>query len=362
MKAAIIGIQNIKHMTLISLYTNYFKKRGIEYDVIYIDKYGIDEITGAKNDYKLNASGRFYSSLVGKCVKSVRFIFYAEHLMKNNKYDFVVIWREQTAAMFSRFLGRRFNGKYCVNIRDLWNDKKLYITKGVKRAVKNSLFNTVSSEGFLDEIPKAEYMIIHSVNENLIKKRQKSVKWDEGTPIVITYIGTVRFYDYCFSLVNALANDNRFLLKFIGQGSEIIADYVDKHHIKNVSCIGSFNPEDTMNLLVGTHIINCAFGATEIAEKKLMPIRYYYALYLNCPVLTTEGTWVAEEARKHGIGISIPNKLSSEDIIVDNLYEECKKHINIINHDLDAYRDEIQSSNRALEEKLDAFFFKNGES
>ena len=356
MKVAILGIQNIKHMTLISLYTDYFEKRGIDYDVIYIDKYGIDEDIGAKNIYKLNTTKKIYSSVIGKAIKTINFISYAKKILSRNKYDFVVVWREQTAAMFATYLRKNYKGMYSVNIRDLWNKNNFFITKAVGKAVNNSYFNTVSSEGFISEIPRASYLMVHSVNDSLVKNPCLNVVWKEKEPIVVTYIGTVRFYDYLFELISILANDQRFELRFIGQGSDVILNYVNQNKINNVKCVGAFKPEDTMKLLTGTHIINCAFGAHNDAEKRLIPIRYYYALYTNCMVLTTEGTWLSKEAQKTGIGINVPGEFNCECDLPNYIFETYKNNYKKIGIGIDAYKKEILQSHKLLEEKLDTFF------
>lgn len=48
MRVCIVGIQNIKHMTTVSVYTELLKKHNIDYDIIYMDKYGIQEKSSAK--------------------------------------------------------------------------------------------------------------------------------------------------------------------------------------------------------------------------------------------------------------------------------------------------------------------------
>ncbi len=317
MRVCIIGIQNIKHMTLISMYTDFFKKNGIEYDLIYIDKYGIDEKNSARKVYKFETTNYIYKTIFGKIIKGILFKKFAIKAIKENQYDFIVIWREQTASMFADFLCKNYKDRFCVNIRDLWDQKNKYITHGVEKAVNSSAFNTISSKGFLGKLPPADYVIVNSINMEIVdfenESSPKSVKHhicDKDSPLVITYIGTVRFYDYCYRLINALRNDSRIVLKFIGQGSDIIRKYVEDHSINNVICEGPFAHEDTMQLLEGTDIINSAFGAKDDAEKALMPIRYYYSIHLGCPVLTTEGTWVDKEAKSAGIGISVPSEFN----------------------------------------------------
>ena len=310
MKACIIGIQNIKHMTLISIYTEYFRKNDIEYDIVYIDKYGIDESVGAECEYKFDGSVDKYNGFIGKILKSIEFKKYAEHILKRNKYDFVVVWREQTAFLFSRFLKKYYKNKYSVNIRDLWDSKNIFLTNGVKKAVNNSAYNTVSSEGFIKYLPSADYTMVHSANREIIEKGFKPGNKDE-LPIRITYIGTLRFQEYCIELIKSFDNDSCFLLEFIGQGSEEIEAFCKANHYTNVYCSGSFAPQETNEKLQGTHVINCAFGSVELAERMLTPIRLYYAVSAGIPILTAEGTWIDEIGKKYGMGISVPSTFNA---------------------------------------------------
>ncbi|MEH7883034.1 capsular biosynthesis protein, partial [Bacillus sp. JJ1609] len=59
-KICILSAVNIRHMSLISLYTEKLKRDGIEFDIIYMDKYLEEEEFPAKNKYvfhnKINQS------------------------------------------------------------------------------------------------------------------------------------------------------------------------------------------------------------------------------------------------------------------------------------------------------------------
>ena len=354
MKVCIIGLQNIKHMTLISLYTNFFDYNRIDYDLIYIDKYGITEESTAKTIYKFDGTEKKYFGKIGKILKALKFKKYVINILENNNYDFIVIWREETACIFSKYLSTHYKGKYSVNIRDLWNMKNFFMTRRIECALKNSRFNTISSEGFLDELPKADYLMLHSANEKVINEHGIKLENKEQDPIKITYIGTVRFYKYCFRLVEFFSNDSRFQINFIGQGSEIIEKYILKKRIKNVKCTGAFSPRDTMKLLEGTHIINCAFGNKNLAEKRLVPIRFYYALYKSIPILTTENTWLDTLGNKLEMSITLPNILNKDRKKLDDIYNRYKSIINnkgMIKKIKD-YKEEIEESHRKLDKIL----------
>ena len=51
-KVAILSAVNIKHMSLISLYTDILKNHEVQVDIIYMDKYGEDEVFDCDNKYR----------------------------------------------------------------------------------------------------------------------------------------------------------------------------------------------------------------------------------------------------------------------------------------------------------------------
>lgn len=353
MKVCILGIDNIKHMTLISVYSDYFDKKGIPYDIIYINKDKVAEKTSAVNMYGFETE---IKTKIDKYKTILEFKQYAEDIMTAQKYDFIVVWREQTAAVFSHYLKKYYKHRYSVNIRDLWNARNLFISYGVKTAVNYSAFNTISSERFLEFIPKSNYIMLHSVNRkvvNLLKKREYK---ENDAPIVVTYLGAVRFIEYCKYVIDIFGNDTRFLIKYIGNGAESIKEYVDEKGYCNVVCEGKFDSELTTKLIQDADIINCAFGATGRAELCLTPIRFYYALYMDIPVLTTAGSWVDDLSRKLSMNLTIPNARESREIAsfstqIYNAYRNLDR--NKMYKEMDKYRREISNTNFQLDIELD---------
>ena len=105
-------------MSLISLYTNLFQKMHIEYDIIYMDKYGEDEEFSAKNKYRYeNIINPNWSKLY-KILHYFKFRHYAIRVLNRNDYDFIVVWNDVAIFMFADYLARKYKHKYCLNIRD----------------------------------------------------------------------------------------------------------------------------------------------------------------------------------------------------------------------------------------------------
>jgi len=350
---AILGITNLKHMSLISLYTSIFHENNIVYDLIYIDKYGIEEKNSARKVYKYESNNET-NSVFGKLKHMVRFKKYAERILKENQYDFVIVWREQTAAIFADFLRKHYAQRYCVNVRDLWSKYNVFVTNGLNKALKDSRFNTIASEGFLTYLPsKYQYLFVNSVNLDILKNVENVSTKSSRDVIKIKSIGTFRNDAYFFKLADSLANDKRFELHFIGQGSERMADYCSQHGYENVICSGTFTPDQTASFLLDADIINCSSGKEDRAEECKIPIRFYYAVFNNLPILTTEQTFLSKMSSALHLNIDIPQNPKASDGIGDIIYNAMQ------NFDyersgklLDEYKAHIMDGHDALKQKM----------
>lgn len=117
-KVCIVGAMNIKHMSLISLYTKYFDDNGISYDLIFMDRYGIDEKSTATNKYTLHVNMNREWSKFKKLLVYIKFRKYAKSIIFKNKYDIVITWQTFTAYLLADILMTKYKDRYIVNVRD----------------------------------------------------------------------------------------------------------------------------------------------------------------------------------------------------------------------------------------------------
>ena len=358
MKCCIIGNKNLSQMTLMSLYTDYFDKNYIKYDVIYADRYNVNENCNAESVYRFEFNQKQTNNYLLRYIEykilECKFRYFITSIIKKEKYDFLVIWREETAVLLKDFLKKHYKQRYSVNIRDLMNGKRF--NKELGETVKYSAFNTVSSDGFIPYLPKSEYLFVHSMNENIVNQLRRNKMKNLDKKIVITCIGTFRNDAYCFGLVRAFNNDKRFVLQFIGRGSERMGKYAKEHNFDNVQCVGAFKPEETASLLMNTDILNCAYGVENSAETTKLPIRFYYAVYLGIPILATCDTWMMKTADELHMAISVPSIFDDNTCIADYVYKKyCEIDSNIMNEKIDAYKKKIEESHIAFENLMNCY-------
>ena len=164
MKVAILSAVNIRHMSLITLYTDILKKNNIEYDIIYMDKYNEDELFDCNTKYRyVNIVNRKAFKPI-KVLKYLMFIPYAKKILKKNKYDFIIVWNDVAIFMFADILRKMYPQKYCLNVRDNMYYDIRWLNRRYAKSFKKAAFVTVSSKGFLDILPQGiDYIQINSI-------------------------------------------------------------------------------------------------------------------------------------------------------------------------------------------------------
>ncbi|MBU5363898.1 hypothetical protein KQI33_00735 [Enterococcus devriesei] len=296
MRVGIVSISNIKHMTLISLYTDILKKNKIDYDFIYVDKYNISEKNDADNIFKYVISIKKNSSSLKKAIKYAGFIRFAKKIIRDNNYDLLIVWGSGTGYILSRFLVNRWKEKYIYNIRDYGYENKKIISILQNKIVKNSLFTTISSKKFLDFLPSSsKYIFVNSINpkltEELLSSNSSKIT---SKAIRICFIGYVRFIENDKKLLLALKNDSRFIVQYFGAKSDILKKFAEENGIKNTEFIDSFDSSQTSELLMKADVINNLYGNDDTALDTAISIKYYYSILLNLPILVWKNTYMEE--------------------------------------------------------------------
>ncbi|MBM7665255.1 hypothetical protein JOC25_001714 [Solibacillus kalamii] len=354
-KICILSTVNIKHMTLVSLYTEYMDNNKIPYDIIYIDKYNSEEATSAKKIYKYNLKINKNWTFMRKLFNYWGFKKYAKEILLSEKYDFIIVWNSFTAFMFADILTNKFKNKYCINIRDYAKESLFPVFIRMKKVISQSSFTTISSEGFKNFLPKYDYLTVHSMNLKVLQNcipRTSLRKIDE--PIRITYIGYISFVENCYKMIDALGNDKRFILQFYGEGSDELMVYAREREIENVICHGRFEPSETSGFIQNSDVIYNLYGVGNLHVDTALSIKLYYAIYMNLPIIVFKGTYMEEVSSKCGIGFAI----GKDDFVNlgNNFYDWYHRldHREIVKKS-QLFKDEITNSHKKLEHTINKY-------
>lgn len=305
-RICILSAVNIRHMSLISLYTRILEDRGIPYDIVYMDKYCEEEQIGAAKKYvfvnKINK--RLPKFMRG--MQYLKFVGYAKRVLEENQYDFIIVWNDVAIFLFGDYLAKRWRGKYCLNIRDYCHQGFRPIYNIFQRAIQGAAFTTLSSDGYKAFLPDEDYIFMHSLNEEVLARCvPHALNKDQKTPIKIGFIGNVRFFEVNKKLVDLFKDDKRFELHFYGTNSEVISRYATEVGARNVVCGASFPVSDTPDYISRIDIVNNLYGAGNPSVDYALSIKLYYSIHCHLPILTCPGTYMEQVTGELGLGLSV---------------------------------------------------------
>lgn len=302
-KVVLVSIINLKHSSLLNIYTKMLEDKGIGYDIIYYDRYGIKETNNAQNLFCYKAPNHNRFSKIKKIKEYLKFRKYIKEKFKLNNYEKIIVWNSFTAYLIFDLLVFRYRNKYFLNIRDYAYENFLIIKQMMKKLIEKSLITTYSSPGFLDFLPindknSSKITFINSINEETLEKIDiKGIS--KHTPINIGFLGNVRFFENDKKILQLFKNDNRFIISYYGTNSEVLENYAMLNDIKNVKFEGAFDNEDLPRILGEIDIINNLYGTNNIALDSAISIKYYHALAAALPILIYKGTFMENFCVNH---------------------------------------------------------------
>lgn len=346
-KICIVGASNIKHISLISLYTKFFDDNNISYDIIYMDRYGIEEKTNAQNQFCFH-SGK----IDGKADKLKAFLGFrrfAKRIIRENRYELIITWQTTSAYLFADLLLGVYKNRFIINVRDYVAENNKVIRVVLRQLVKHAAMVAISSEGFLEFLPQGDYTRVNSINDDILKFYEPIVRDSLQEPFRIGFAGNCRYFRESYKLIECLGNDSRFELWYCGTNSEVLADYAAQKGIANVKTMPAFSPKDTLSIFSKFDIVNSAFGSDAWDNRTLMPIRLYTAISMHLPMLVSCGTQLAKEVAKGQIGFVIEDYSTLADDLYNYLVSQDKKEFAMA---CDKYIEQARRENELFYKKL----------
>lgn len=307
MKFCLLATVDPTRLTLANLYIDHLNKIGIVCDAVCVKKQANQKhILGIRNQYEFDATVTKDYTFLRKLIYFYKMIDFFDEINTTEKYDFIIVWNELTAFIFSKYLAKNFENKYSINIRDYQYFRVPLVYRNLNRAIKHSRFSTVSSEKYMEYLPQFDYLVVHSMNipmlntikEDVVKNHTKSNK------IRIVSIGQVRWLKNVYALIDSFKNDTRFELIFAGSGSEAVDEYIKGKDINNVKTFGKFNPGEESLYLSQADVIFNLYGTGNKHVDLALSIKFYYAVFFRLPILTYDGTFLNECAQKCGLAVT----------------------------------------------------------
>ena len=315
---ALIFAGDIKYCPYIKRYCERLNLLGEKYEVLFWNRSGF-QINLPDNYIFFD----YHSSLTkGKIAKVLDFYLFQKWVSKKireNRYSKLILLSTLTGMFLFHEL-KKFDKKYILDIRDYsYENNKLYYFLE-KKIIRNSFFTCISSKGFKEFLPNADYVIAHNFNRNDIRNVKQFKK--RKKPLKLVWNGVMRYFEYQKQYIDILKNDERFIMVYHGDGPELsdYQEYCKKNNISNVIFTGSYNNSMKEELLYDADILNNCYGYKDYTSNEVkyaVSNRFYDGILYHIPQLVEregfKAKWTIET--KVGINLDINSDLG------DNLYD-----------------------------------------
>lgn len=299
MRIALILSGNLYMSPYVQVYLDIMKSEKVEFDVILWDRNGVGE--GA---FSYNVRSLADKALVAKLYDYFGYVLFVRKTVLVGKYDKLIVFNVALAVILSSFLRRYYCKKYVFDIRDN-SVVSSFMRRTFEGVIRCAKVCVISSKGFLSWLPEGyDYQLCHNYYAQADKVFY-GLDTDFGK-ITIANIGSIRDLEANRWLVCMLANDERFVVKFIGDGPAIpkLKHFVAVNKIKNVHFSGKYDKKNESGLLNGVTFINGLTG-NDMNSKTLMSNRFYLSVQNRLPILVSKGSFQAQCVDEYGLGLTV---------------------------------------------------------
>lgn len=322
MKVGLILANNIWFSPYVHIYTRFFDKIGIEYSIVSWNRDGLDNLEGFQYHEPISgpASLSQYTS----------YINFVKKIIKQEKYDKLIVFGPQVAILLSAFLLRHYKNKYIIDYRDLSIEQNKGFYQIFSLITRYSFANVISSYGFKKCLPPRNYVISHNFDVSVVEKQLKEAtdpNFNEDSVINILTIGGIRDFESNIEIVKAFSNQKDFRCDFVGRGiaSKQIEDYCRDNGIDNVYFSGYYKKEDEASLINKCTFMNI-FYPRKLSHDTAMSNRFYNSLIYKRPMIVTKNTTQGDLVEKYGVGLAIEDCTNIKDDILRFLNRDFKDY------------------------------------
>ena len=288
MRIAIIAFNNLKYCPYINPYKDFFETRGVDCDIIFFDR---ENIVAERKKGQAIA----YDKQKKKIINFLRFAKETKRLLRNIQYDFVVVLTTIPGVLLTSFLRRNYKNKYLVDIRDYTYEKFFFYRHLQKKLFQRAKLRVISSPGFVNFLPKNEYVVCHNTTHNLHKSKNEFCS--SNTPIVIGYVGTIAYAEKCKKMIDLVKEDDRFVLHFYGNVRDVkLIEYAKVVNSEKIKFFGAYDPKEKEKIINNVDILFNMYGNESLLVKYALSNKLYDSFYYKKPLITSPNTEMAKLA------------------------------------------------------------------
>ena len=322
------------------------------FDIVYWDRCGIQEECGAANYFRYKGILSANAGKTEKIRSYLGFVYFANQILKKHDYAKLIVFPTQMGWLIQSKLCHKYKGRYVLDIRDYAGENFPLIFYITKKIVMNAGLCSITSPAYKTFLPQRDYVISHNIqpiDKEIVRQYRMRVH-DHSQPIVLSFIGSIRFIDQQKKLISLFGNDMRFQLKYIGRGSEQLTEFCRQEGIDNVTLIGRFERAQLPEFYLETDMAINVYGNHDPYLDYALSNKLYSAAMMGMPILCSTDTYMWEISRHYGFGccVDLENSTTPDKVFEyyrginrDALFSACDSFMDSVNRDEKEYKSTI---------------------
>ena len=259
---------------------------------------------------------------IKKFLHLYRFKNFVDDIISNEKPNIIIASHWETLYA----LPKRVNQSACVVYEnlDIPDGSRIAIKVGTfieRKSLYKADIITHASRFFLKLFEDCEQKQIVLENKPMFDGIEQ--KSDIGNPFVISFIGTIRYFETISKLVDAIKDDSRFELHFYGGGPdyELLSNYCSG--ICNVKLFGKYNYNDIKLLYRASDLIWAVYPNKDYNVKYAISNKFYESMYLGIPCVYANKTELGDFVESNLIGYTVdPYSVEMIKCLLNKVYLE----------------------------------------
>jgi hypothetical protein len=300
-RVCIIAPTNLYRLPYLSLYEYTLREAGVEFDVLYWDRRGLQE--------KEDEHYRCFSLHVGESLSMLSglahyqaFRRYVKSHLRERKYDYLIILTSLMGVVLADVTKRY---PYILDIRDYTYERSLLFRTIENTVITRATLVLISSLGFLKWLPPAgRYLMAHNIMPGAISVT--------ATPFpqashVVSFIGASIHHYEAVRLLSSLVATSRYEMRIIGSipEKERIYALCRDANIACPSIVGHYMPEEQSRYFHETNFVMAVYGDSHTNTRTLIPNKLYDSCIYRRPIIVSKGTYLGDYVQTRGIGLTV---------------------------------------------------------
>lgn len=312
----------------VRIYTRILDTMDVDYSIISWTRDGEDKPEGFQ--YKVKAAHGHGSASLKEYLGYVRFV---RKTIRREKFDKLIVFCPQTVCLLADFLLLHYRGRFMIDYRDLSIEQKKGFKQLYSFMLKRSSLNVISSPGFKKFLPKHDYVISHNFDEavvrNILSSNSEETTYNISDGVDILTIGGIRDYSSNIQVIDGIANQSGFNLRFIGRGGAAarLEEYAKQKNAHNVSFKGYYEKIDEPGIIKTSTFLNIFYPRLNSHDSALSN-RFYNSLLYRKPMIVTKNTTQGNYAEKYGVGIALDNCENLPNVLQEFLNNDYSTYAN----------------------------------